>query len=355
MSNEQNILAIPVKPEEHKDVWIYAEMRHGKLIPTAFELLNIGRTLANDLGEKLCAVIIGKDVAKHAKTLCEYGADKVYVLEHPTLEQFVDEMYANLLVDLLVKEKPNKLLLPASTIGRSFGSRVAVQANTGITADATELNINKEKGGVLNAIRPSFGGTLMATILCIRGHRPEMVTVRPMAFAQAERKEGRTGEVVNVPVDPSKWPVRERHLRFEPETETEVDISQARTIVAGGYGLGSPEGLKPLRTLAKTLGGAVGASRRIVDAGWIPYRHQIGLTGRVVRPKLYIAAGISGQIQHLAGMNSAETIVCINKDAEAPLMKLATFSVEGDAIEVLNAVLKELESRGIKSEEAAAK
>jgi electron transfer flavoprotein alpha subunit len=309
-------------------------------------LLNIGRSLANELGEKLVAVIIGKDVAKHAQLLIEHGADKVFVIEHEKLGQFVDDIYASVLVELLVKEKPNKFLLPASTIGRSFGSRVAVMANTGITADVTELNINKEKGNLLNAIRPSFGGTLMATILCIRGHRPEMATVRPLVFTPSIREAGRKGEVVNVPVDASKWKTRERHVRFEAEEEKEVDISQAQVIVAGGYGVGSADGFKPIKELAKTLGGAVGASRRAVDAGWIPYRHQVGLTGRVVRPKLYIAVGISGQIQHLAGMNSSDTIVCINKDSDVPLMKLATYSVQGDLFEILGALQRQLTTLG---------
>jgi electron transfer flavoprotein alpha subunit len=292
-------------------------------------------------------VIIGKNVSQFSQTLFDHGADKVYVIEHDRLEQFVDELYAKLLVDLLVKEKPNKFLLPASIIGRSFGSRVAVQANTGITADATELSINKEKNNTLNAIRPSFGGTLMATILCIRGHRPEMATVRPMAFPRAAEQKGKSGEVVKVPVDLSNYKPRERFVRFEAESTQEVDISQATIIVSGGYGVGGAAGFEPIKALAKTLGGAVGASRRAVDAGWIPYRHQVGLTGRVVRPKLYIAVGISGQIQHLAGMNSAETIVAINKDPEAPLMKLATFSIEGDLFEILPAIQKELEKQGM--------
>jgi electron transfer flavoprotein alpha subunit len=322
-------------------------MRHGQLIPTVHELLNVGKSLAKDLNEKLCAVIIGNGVSRFAQDLFDNGADKVYVLEHAALENFVDELYANLLVDLLIKEKPNKLLMPASIIGRSFGSRVAVLANTGITADATELSINKEKGGLLNAIRPSFGGTLMATILCVRGHRPEMVTVRPMAFASGQAEKGRAGEVVKVPVDPAKWKLRERFIRFEPEKEKDIDISQANIIISGGYGLGGPDGFKPLFRLAKSLGAAVGASRRAVDLGWIPYRHQVGLTGRVVRPKLYIAVGISGQIQHLAGMNSSETIVAINKDPEAPLMKLATFSVQGDYMELLPAIQTELEKQGV--------
>lgn len=344
--SEESILAIPIEPQTHKDVWVYAEMRHGKLMPTAFELLNVGKSLAKDLNEKLCAVIIGKGVSAHAQTLIDHGADKIYVIEHDSLEQFIDETYAKLLVDLLIKEKPNKMLMPASIIGRSFGSRVAVLANTGITADATELNINKEKGGVLNAIRPSFGGTLMATILCIRGHRPEMVTVRPMAFAPAVPEKGRNGEVVRVAVDLSGWKSRQRHVRYEPESDKEMDISGAQTIIAGGYGVGGADGFKPIFDLARIMGAAVGASRRAVDAGWIPYRHQIGLTGRVVRPKLYIAVGISGQIQHLAGMNSSDTIVCINKDPEAPLMKLATFAVEGDYNEILGAIKNELQKHG---------
>jgi electron transfer flavoprotein alpha subunit len=343
MSSEQNILAIPIKPEDHKNVWIFAEVRHGKLMTTAFELLNVGRQLANDLGEKLVAVVMGKNVGQHAQALIEHGADKVFVIDHESLEQFVDELYANVIQELIIKEKPNKFLLPASIIGRSFGSRVAVMANTGITADATELNINKEKNNVLNAIRPSFGGTLMATILCIRGHRPEMATVRPMVFTPSDRQAGRTGEIENVAVDPSKYKSREKHLRYEAEKDEEIDISSANVIVAGGYGLGGKEGFQPLADLAKTMGGAVGASRRAVDAGWIPYRHQVGLTGRVVRPKLYIAVGISGQIQHLAGMNSSEAIVCINNDPEAPLMKLATFAVQGDFKEIVPAIRKELE------------
>jgi electron transfer flavoprotein alpha subunit len=187
----------------------------------------------------------------------------------------------------------------------------------------------------------------MATILCIRGHRPEMATCRPMAFPAAPEQKGRTGEVVKVAVDLSNYKPRERFVRFEAEQTQEIDISQATTIVAGGYGVGGAAGFEPLKVLAKTLGGAVGASRRAVDAGWISYRHQVGLTGRVVRPKLYIAVGVSGQIQHLAGMNSSETIVAINKDPDAPLMKLATFSIEGDLFEILPAIQKELEKQGM--------
>ncbi|HOW28960.1 MAG TPA: FAD-binding protein [Elusimicrobiota bacterium] len=335
------------KPEidtaSYKGVWCYGEVRHGKLVSTVYELLFLGKKLAADLGEPLSAVLIGKNVADQARDLIDHGADKVYVLEDPMFENFVDELYTNALVDLIRQEKPNKLLLPASTIGRSFASRVAIKANTGITADATELSIDKATK-LLHATRPSFGGNLMATILCQK-QRPEMATVRPMSFPRAEKQSGRQGEVVRVTVDASKWNIKTKFVRFEPEKGDAQDIAAAEVIVAGGRGVGGAEGFACIERLAKVLGGAVGASRAAVDSGWITYRHQVGLTGRTVRPKLYVACGISGQIQHLAGMGSSDVIVAVNKDPEAPLMKLATFSIEGDMFEVLPALSKELEKR----------
>ena len=325
----------------YKNVWCYAEQRHGKLMPTIFELLHVGQGLAKELNEELCAVLMGHNVSKYAQEIIERGADKVYVLDHPVFEHFVDEVYTYALTELIKKEKPNKLLMPASIIGRSFSSRVAISAQTGITADATELSINP-KTRMLHATRPSFGGNLMATILCER-HRPEMATVRPMSFPQAPKQPGRKGQIVNVPVDPSKWNIRTKFVKFDEEKgEASIDISSAEKIVAGGRGLGKPDGFKIIEELAKEVGAAVGASRPVVDAGWIPYRHQVGLTGRTVRPKLYIACGISGQIQHLAGMSSSEFIVAINKDPEAPLMKLASLSVEGDLYELIPLIIQEL-------------
>ena len=324
----------------YKNVWCYAEMRHGQLVPTIYELLNVGRQLAKDLNEELCAILMGSGVTKLAQELIDHGADKVYVFDDPALEQFVDETYANALVELIRQEKPNKFLLPASTIGRSFGSRVAVKAHTGITADATEVSIDP-KTRMLHATRPSFGGNLMATILCEK-LRPEMATIRPMAFARAAKQEGRKGQIIPVKVDASKWKRTERFVRFEPEKDQTQDITQAEIIVSGGRGVGGEKGFEPITALAKALGGAVGASRAAVDAGWIPYRHQVGLTGRTVKPKLYIACGISGQIQHLAGMSSSDVIVAINRDPEAPLMKMATVAVEGDLFELIPAVLNEL-------------
>jgi len=289
-------------PTAYKGVWCYAEVRHGQLQPTIYELLHVGRELAGTLNEELSAVLIGHNVAAFAQDIIEHGADKVYVFDDPLFANFLDEAYTAALTELIKQEKPNKLLMPASTIGRSFGSRVAIAANTGITADATELSIDP-KTRMLNATRPSFGGNLMATILCEK-HRPEMATVRPMSFPRASKQPGRQGKVLNVKFDPSKWNLRAKFVEFVPEKSEIQDIASAEIIVSGGYGLGKAENFKMIEDIAKLLGGAVGASRKVVDAGWIPYRHQVGLTGRTVRPKLYIAAGISGAIQHLAGMSS---------------------------------------------------
>jgi electron transfer flavoprotein alpha subunit/NAD-dependent dihydropyrimidine dehydrogenase PreA subunit len=331
-----------IDPALYKGVWCYAEVRHGQLQPTIFELLNVGRQLAGSLSEELSAVLIGTNVADKVQELIEYGADKVYVLDHPIFEQFVDEAYAAALTELIKKEKPNKLLMPASTIGRSFGSRVAIMANTGITADATELSIDP-KTRMLNATRPSFGGNLMATILCEK-HRPEMATVRPMAFTRTERQAGRQGKILKVQLDPAKWNVKAKFVQYVPDENKQQDITTADKIVAGGIGVGKADGFKLLEELSQLLGGAVGASRAAVDKGWIPYRHQVGLTGRTVRPKLYIACGISGQIQHLAGMSSSEYIVAINKKGDEPMMQLANLAVEGDLYEILPAVIKEIKA-----------
>jgi electron transfer flavoprotein alpha subunit len=283
---------------------------------------------------------MGSGVTQYAQDLVDHGADKVYVFDDPLFEQFVDEAYANALVELIKKEKPNKLLLPASTIGRSFASRVAVMAHTGITADATEVAIDP-KTRMLHATRPSFGGNLMATILCEK-LRPEMATLRPMAFPRAEKQAGRKGQIIPVKPNTSQWKHRERLVRFELEKEEGGDITQAEIIVSGGRGVGGAKGFEPITALAHALRGAVGASRAAVDAGWIAYRHQVGLTGRTVKPKLYVACGISGQIQHLAGMSSSDVIIAINKDPEAPLMKMATVAVEGDLFEIVPAIVNEL-------------
>lgn len=327
--------------KDFKNVWIYAEVSHGKLSPTAFELLTAGRQLAADLGEKLCAVLIGHNVKAFAADLAEHGADVVYIADDEKLENFVDDIYAKCLADMVAEYKPNKFLLPATNTGRALSAKTAILVNTGLTADATELMINKEDGQ-LYATRPTFGGNLMATITC-PDRRPEMCSLRPMAYAKAQRQAGRKAEVITFNFEPNKYTSLVDFVEFIRTEGEGKDLSEAEIIVAGGRGVGRKEGFDLLRKLAERLGGAVAASRAAVDNGWIEYRYQIGLTGRTVKPKVYIACGISGQIQHMAGMSGADVVVAINKDPEAPIMKIANFALQGDLYEVLPSMIAALD------------
>ena len=326
--------------KDWKNVWILAEVNHGKLSPTAYELLNAGRKLADDLGEKLCAVLLGSGVEKFAAELFEYGADSVYVCDDAHLANYVDDVYAKTLAAMIAQYKPNKFLLPATNMGRSLSAKTAVFAGTGLTADATEVLINKEDGQ-LHATRPTFGGNLMATITC-KKTRPEMCSLRPMSYEKAARVPGRKGGIVKFSFDAQKYTSLAKFIEFIKNEGEGLDLSEAEVIVAGGRGLGKPEGFALLKKLAERLGGAVAASRAPVDNGWIDYRYQIGLTGRTVKPKVYIACGISGQIQHMAGMSGADVIVAINKDPQAPIMKVANYAVEGDLYDVIPAMLEAL-------------
>lgn len=326
--------------KDWKNVWILAETSRGKLSATAYELLNAGRKLADDLGEKLCAVLLGSGVEKFAKDLFEHGADTVYICDDTHLENYVDDVYAKTLAAMIAQYKPNKFLLPATNMGRSLSAKTAIFAGTGLTADATEVLINQEDGQ-LHATRPTFGGNLMATITCAHT-RPEMCSLRPMAYEKAACVPGRTGELVTFPFNAEKYTSLAQFLEFIKAEGDGLDLSEAEVIVAGGRGLGKPEGFALLKKLADRLGGAVAASRAPVDNGWIDYRYQIGLTGRTVKPKVYIACGISGQIQHMAGMSGAGVIVAINKDPQAPIMKVANYAVQGDVYDVVPAMLEAL-------------
>ena len=256
------------------------------------------------------------------------------------LENYVDDVYAKTLAAMIAQYKPNKFLLPATNMGRSLSAKTAVFAGTGLTADATEVLINKEDGQ-LHATRPTFGGNLMATITCKRT-RPEMCSLRPMSYEKAQRQAGRKGELIKFPFDAQKYTSLAKFVEFIKNEGEGLDLSEAEIIVAGGRGLGKAEGFALLKKLADRLGGAVAASRAPVDNGWIDYRYQIGLTGRTVKPKVYIACGISGQIQHMAGMSGADVIVAINKDPQAPIMKMANYAVEGDLYDVIPAMLEAL-------------
>lgn len=325
---------------DYKNIWILAEVQRGKLSAASYELLTAGQKLANDLGEKLCAVLIGHNVALFAQDLISHGADIVYVCDDAHLENYVDDIYAKVVTDLIQKYKPNKFLMPATNSGRALSAKVAVFAKTGLTANATDVQINKADGQ-LYVTRPTFGGNLMATITCAKT-RPEMCSLHPMSYEAAPVKQGHKGEVVHFAFDEKKYTSLVKFLEFIKCNRSDLDLSQSDIIVAGGRGVGNKEGFDLLKKLADRLGGAVAASRPPVDNGWADARCQIGLTGCTVKPKLYIACGISGQLQHMAGVTGADTIVAINKDPNAPIMKMAHYAVVGDFREVIPAMLDAL-------------
>ncbi len=321
-----------------RGVWVFAEQRKGVPASVVYELLGEGRKLADDLGEELCAVLLGHNVGDAANELIAHGAEKVYVVDDPALADFQDEPYAQAMAELVEEHKPSILLLGATTIGRSLGPRVAARLRTGLTADCTGLAIDKEKRLLLQT-RPAFGGNIMATILC-PDRRPQMATVRHKVMKRAARDEARRGEIIRLVKD--VLPPRATLVRVVEETQQMVNLAEADIIVSGGRGLGKAENFKIIEELAQVIGAAVGASRAAVDAGWIPYAHQVGQTGKTVCPKIYIACGISGAIQHLAGMGSSNIIVAINKDPGARIFNVATYGIVGDLFEVVPALTAEL-------------
>jgi electron transfer flavoprotein alpha subunit len=324
----------------YKNVWVFAEQRRGELSPVVFELLGEGRKLADKCGEKLCAVLLGDNMSEACKTLIGYGADVVYYIESKGLKEFHDETYTKILSKVISEEKPNIILMGATVIGRSFASRVAAKVATGLTADCTGLDI-QENSTHLMQTRPAFGGNIMATIMTMN-HRPQMATVRHKVMKPLKFDAERTGEVIKKDVPENLLASRANVINFVAEELATVNLAEADIIVSGGRGLGNPEGFKMLEELAELIGGAVGASRAAVDSGWIPYSHQVGQTGRTVCPKLYIACGISGAIQHLAGMQSSDIIVAINRDAAAPIFNVATYGIEGDVYDVVPALIKKI-------------
>ena len=323
----------------YKDIWVFCEQKKGAVQSISFELLGEGRKLADKLGVKLCAVLLGSDMEEAAAKLGERGADKVYLVDHPALKDYQDDPYTAVLVKLVEEYKPEAILCGATTIGRSLISRVAIKTGAGLTADCTGLDVDVKERLLLQT-RPAFGGNIMATIVA-PNHRPQMATVRHKVMKEAPVQPGRAAEIVAKVYPPETFASRTKLLDVVAELTETVNLSEADIIVAGGRGMGSKENFAQLGELAKVLGGAVGASRSAVDADWIPYSHQVGQTGKTVVPKLYIACGISGQIQHLIGMQSSKTIVAINRDPDAPIFKVATYGIVGDVNEILPALTRE--------------
>ena len=339
-------------------VWVFCEQRGGELSATDFELLSEGRKLADDLGVELCGLLLGDNVAGLASKLGGYGADRVYVCDHPLLKDYTTDAYTKVICDMVTAKKPEIMLIGATNIGRDLGPRCAARLHTGLTADCTHLDVDvakykeflkststldvdnmqwDESDRGLKMTRPAFGGHLMATIICPR-FRPQMSTVRPgvMKCAEFDQAKADTCRVELCPVELTESNLKTRVLEVVKEAKAVVDLIGAEVVVSVGYGISKDPklGVELAQKLADALGGVVGASRAVVDAGWISADHQVGQTGKTVRPRIYIALGISGAIQHKAGMQDAECIIAVNSNANAPIFEVADYGITGDLFQV---------------------
>ena len=325
--------------DSYQGVWVVAEHHNGEVHPVSFELLGVGRTLADKLGVELAATLVGNQLQDAANELIGHGADRVYLVEHPDLIPFNDEPHSKVLTELIREKKPEILLAGATAMGRSFIPRVAVAVGTGLTADCTGLDIGED--GLLYQTRPAFGGNIMATILC-PNRRPQMATVRPMVMKQPKFDSEREGRVE--PFAPSQEALNTRVQVLESVTEAQetARLSEAEVIVTGGRGLQKPDNFKLVEELALLMDGAVGATRSVVDEGWMPHSHQVGQTGKTVSPKLYLACAVSGAIQHVVGMQGSELIVAVNRDPHAPIFDVTNYGVVADIFEFIPALVKQI-------------
>ena len=336
VTKQEDKFAVDVN--EYKGVWVFIEQRDNHIASVALELLSEGRKLADELGVELAGVLLGDGVEESAKQCFGYGADKVYLVDAPVFKDYRTDSYTDAIVKLIAQYKPEILLFGATNNGRDFAARIAVRIKTGLTADCTELAIEPETR-LLMQTRPAFGGNIMATILC-PNRRPQMSTVRPKVMKKAEPDFDRAGEIIRVDFEVKEEDVATRILEIIEHATKTLNLSEAEIIVSGGRGIGGPENYYLIEELAEVLNGAAGASRAAVDAGWVPHYRQVGQTGKTVAPKIYVACGISGAIQHLAGMQTSDVIVAINKDAEAPIFKVATYGIVGDLHKVLPVLTK---------------
>jgi electron transfer flavoprotein alpha subunit len=324
-------------------IWVFCEYTKGELAFVSTELLGVGRKLADIKKVPLSAVLFGHNTGNTAQKLIAHGADTVYRADNPSLEVFSDEIYEKILSQLILEHKPEVVLAGATAIGRSFIPGVATTVDAGLTADCTKLEI-REEDGVLLQTRPAFGGNIMATIVC-QHSRPQMATVRPKVMKELPFDDARSGEIVDIEPAADQLVSRMRVVESVVAQGSRVNIQESDILISGGRGLENERGFELIGKLAEAIGGNVSASRAVVDAGWIPYPHQVGQTGKTVAPKLYIACGISGAIQHVAGMQSSETIVAINRDPDAPIFNVADFGVVGDLYEVIPKLIAKIEEQ----------
>lgn len=353
----------PIDLSEYKDVWVYAEQRNGKLMNVALELIGEGYRLSREIGKdtKICALLVGNKIENLAKECYEYGADAVCLIDDPLLQNYTTDGYTKVVVDALRVYKPEIVLYGATHIGRDLAPRIAARLNTGLTADCTRLDIkfssyidyaiknttldtstldpdSDDKG--LKQTRPAFGGNLMATIICPKT-RPQMSTVRPGVMQKREKTPGATGDLIKIKPEIAKRDIRTEIIDIIKSTKELVSLTDAEIICSGGRGLGDCSGFELIKKFADKVGGVVGSSRAAVDAGWIDHSQQIGQTGTTVRPKIYFACGISGAVQHVAGMQSSDIIIAINKDPNAPIFEVANYGIVGDLYKVIPLIIEE--------------
>lgn len=333
------INAVPTdRPEEYRNVFVFLETRKGAIVKSSIEMIGIGKEIARKVDEKLVCVLVGNNLAPAAEDGGRYGCDKVIGAESPDLADFKTMPYAHYAAQFIAEEKPNIFLIAATHDGRDLASRIAVKSRTGVTADCTVIDIDPNER-ILLANRPVYGESTLAEILC-KNHRPQMATARPGVFKVPEEQEGNHCEmdIRKVEVDPDL--IRKEVVEFK--SREGFDITSASVIVSGGLGLGKKEGFKLLDTLAEALGGVVGASRPVVDVGWIDRDHQVGQTGRAVRPRLYIAAGISGKAQHIVGMKQSDVIIAINSDPDAEIVKYSDYFINDDLYAAIPRLIEEV-------------
>ena len=334
-----------VRVDESSDVWVFAEQREGKLAKVALQLMGRARDLANEGKQKVVAVLIGNNVKNLAKELIGYQADTVYVADDERLEHYQTVPYTTIISQLIKKHKPNIFLYGATFIGRDLAPRIAQRVKTGLTADCTKLTI-EEDTGLLDQTRPAFGGNIMATIQT-PDHRPQMATVRPGIMKVKTFDPDRSGEIIQISPDLRRDDLIAKIIEVAKDSRTKVNLEEAKIIISGGRGVGSKEGFGILEELAELLGAEVGGSRVAVESGYIEQDHQVGQTGKTVAPELYIACGISGSIQHRAGMSTSKIIVAINKDPDAQILTVSDYAIVGDLHEVVPLMTRELKKRGL--------
>ncbi|RNC73140.1 MAG: 4Fe-4S dicluster domain-containing protein [Desulfuromonadales bacterium] len=333
---------------DYRGVWVFVEQTEGEPAKVSWELMGVGAQLAKSIGTELCAMVIGQNVEHLCHEAFSYGATKAYLLDQDVFRFYRTEPYLDACCYLIEKYKPEIILMGATGMGRDLAGAVATRVKTGLTADCTGLDVDDKRN--LRQTRPAFGGNIMATIMCDK-FRPQMATVRPHVMQMPEKLAGAAGEIVREQVAINEADILTKVLEIIKDKKAGVDIAGAEFIVSGGRGMMAPENFSMLQELAEELGGVVGASRSAVDAGWMPHDRQVGQTGKTVRPKIYIACGISGAIQHLVGMQDSDVVIAINRDKEAPIFQVATYGIVGDLFQIVPAITQRI--RDLKQGRAA--